>query len=160
MPDLEITIGNQLANAAAETTLTLEELIMSMRTSGMDDGAIKSVLMNDLNRGGRLFGNFRNQVKNTVKNGMGMAANESSHKTFEEAGVQKYVWVAVGDKSVCIDCQDRHGEEGTMEYHRNIGEPRSGFSICQSNCRCLLIPVTYKGEKLDEPLLRDKKEEK
>jgi len=157
VPDLEITIGNQLANAAAETTLTLEELIMSMKTSGMEDSAIKSVLMNDLNSGGRLFGNFRNQVKNTVKNGMGMAANESSHRTFEEAGVQKYAWVAVGDKSVCVDCERRHGEEGTMEYHRNIGEPRSGFSICQSSCRCKLVPVDYDGEDFDEPLLRDKK---
>ena len=36
MPDLEIIIGTQLGNAAASTTLTLEELITSMRASGME----------------------------------------------------------------------------------------------------------------------------
>ena len=156
MPDLEIIIGTQLGNAAASTTLTLEELITSMRASGMENDAIKSVLMNDLTQGGRLFGNYRNQVKNTVKNGMGIVANDSSQAAFEEAGVQQYEWVAVGDKSVCIDCERRHGEEGTMEYHKTIGVPRSGFSICQSNCRCKLIPIDYDGEDFDKPLLRGK----
>ena len=156
MPDLEIIIGTQLGTAAAAWTLTLEELVTTMRASGMEDGAIKSVLMNDLTEGGRLFGGYRNQVKNTVKNGMGMVANESSQAAFEEAGVQKYEWVAVGDKSVCVDCERRHGEEGTMEYHKTIGAPRSGFSICQSNCRCKLIPVDYDGEDFDKPLLRSK----
>ena len=120
MPDLEIIIGNQLGNAAAGWTLTLEELVTTMRASGMEDGAIKNVLMNDLNEGGRLFGGYRNQVKNTVKNGMGMVANESSQATFEKAGIKQYEWVAVGDKSVCVDCDGRHGEEGTMEYHKTM----------------------------------------
>ena len=161
MPDLSILIGNQLSKGAAETTLTLEELISSMSASGMDNQSIKDVLMNDLTTGGRLFGPFRNSVKNTVKSGMGMAANEASRTTFEKAGVQEFKWVSIGDKSVCIDCEERHGEIDTMEYFKTVGLPRSGFSICQFSCRCQLVPATYDGENLNEPLLRKKiKEDK
>ena len=156
MPDLSILIGNQLSKGAAETTLTLEELISSMSASGMDNQSIKDVLMNDLTTGGRLFGPFRNSVKNTVKSGMGMAANEASRTTFEKAGVQEFKWVSIGDKSVCIDCEERHGEIDTMEYFKTVGLPRSGFSICQFSCRCQLVPATYEGENLNEPLLRKK----
>ena len=46
------------------------------------------LLLNDLNRSGRIFGTYKNQVKNTVKNGVGINANTSARKTFEEAGVQ------------------------------------------------------------------------
>jgi hypothetical protein len=156
MADLEIIIGNQLSKGAAETTLTIEELITNMSASGMDSASIKNVLLNDLNTGGRLFGSYRNQVKNTVKNGMGMAANEASRTTFEEAGIKEFTWISVGDKSVCIDCEERHGETDVMEYFKTVGLPRSGFSICQSNCRCQVLPASYKGENLDKPLLRKK----
>ena len=151
---LEIIIATQLSKTAAEITLTLDELINTMLENGMSKDAIKQVLMRDLNTGGRLFGNYRNQVKSKVKAGMNMAANKSSRKVFEEAGVKEYTWISVGDKSVCIDCEDRHGETDVMEYFKTVGLPRSGFSICQFNCRCQLIPATYRGENLDKPLLR------
>lgn len=156
MPDLRLIIGNQLSNNAAETVLTLEELVSQMRESGMDGASIKAVLMEDLTQGGRLFGSYRNKVKNTVKNGAGMAANESSRTAFEEAGVQEYRWVSIGDKSVCASCEPRNGEIGTMEYFKTIGLPRSGFSICQSNCRCQIVPEEYKDEDFSKPLLRKK----
>jgi len=155
MPEnLEIVIASQLANVAAETTLTLDSLILSMRASGMTDVAIKEVLLADLTNGGRLFGNFRNQVKNTVKNGVGMASNAGARATFEKAGVQEFQWVTVGDGKVCPDCEGRHGETGTMDYFRTIGLPQSGFSVCLFSCRCQLLPQSYEGENLDQPLMR------
>tara|TARA_R100000664_G_scaffold12586_1_gene20187 strand:+ start:2287 stop:3402 length:1116 start_codon:yes stop_codon:yes gene_type:complete len=153
---LEISIGSQLSKNSAETTLSLEELIIGMSESGMDKSQIKNVLMNDLNSGGRLFGAFRNNVKNTVKNGMNIAAGESSRGTFEEAGVQEYRWVSSGDASVCPDCLRRHGDVESMEFWKNVGLPASGFSLCRFACNCQLVPETYKGENLDEPLLRKK----
>ena len=151
---LEIIIANKLSKTAVEITLTLEELINSMLQSGMSKEQVRQVLLNDLNRGGRIFGTYKNQVKNTVKNGVGINANTSARKTFEEAGVQRYQWVSVGDKSVCADCEPRHGTVDTLEYFRTVGLPRSGFSICQMNCRCQILPSTYKSENLDKPLLK------
>ena len=87
MPDMQIILTNELSKIAAQTSLSLEGLVSSMRNSGMSNEAIKQTLVNDLTSGGRLFGNFRNQIKNTVKNGVEMSGNNGSMGTFENAGV-------------------------------------------------------------------------
>ena len=156
---LEILIANKLSKSAVETTLTLEELINSMLQSGMGKDQVRQVLINDLNNSGRIFGTYKNQVKNTVKNGVGINANTSARKTFEEAGVKQYQCVAIGDKSVCPDCEPRHGTVNTLEYFRTVGLPRSGFSICQMNCRCQILPSTYKSENLKQPILIKKEKD-
>jgi len=157
VPDeMSIILSNELSNVAAQTTLDLQGLIASMRTSGMSDSAIKATLMSDLTSGGRLFGNYRNGVKNTVKSGIGRAGNIASEGRFFSAGVNEFQWVTASSKP-CPDCERRHGETGTMEYWRTAGKPRSGFSVCQSSCQCQLLPVGYNGENLEKPLVREKK---
>jgi len=156
VPDLQVSIANQIATSAAQTTLSVQELITTMKTSGMADSAIKQALMSDLNTGGPLFGAFRNKLKNTVRNGVELSSNGSSNSAFTKAGVQEFQWVSVGDGKVCPDCEERHGETGTMEFFETIGLPASGFSVCTTNCRCQLLPQTYKGENLDKPLVKGK----
>jgi len=132
----------------------LNGVITSMKASGMSNSAIKQTLLNDLNTGGRIFGGYKNQIKNTVKSGVGMAGNNGSQGRFKDAGVKQFQWVSVGDGKVCPDCEERHGETGTMEYFETIGLPASGFSVCTTNCRCQLLPENYKGENLDKPLVK------
>ena len=154
---MEIIVGTQLSNVAAQTTLDIQGIVTSMKASGMSNSAIKDTLMADLTGGGRLFGNYRNQVKNTVKTGIGMAGSNASRSTFTKAGVDQFQWVSVGDGKVCPDCEPRHGEVEDLKYWELIGLPQSGFSVCQQNCRCQLVPESYKGENLDKPLVRGKK---
>ena len=157
MPNLQITLSNQLAKGASRTALNMSELIGTMKSSGMSNAAIKQTLLNDLNSGGQLFGPFKNQLKNTIKNGIELSSNDSSNKAFTDAGVKEFQWVSVGDNKVCPDCETRHGDEGTLQYHQTLGLPASGFSVCQTNCRCKLVPINYKGENLDAPLIRKEK---
>ena len=158
MPNpLEITLSSQISNAAAQTTLSLEEAITNMKVSGMADSAIRQSLLSDLNSGGPIFGSFRNKVKNTVRNGVEFSSNQSSKGVFVKAGVERFQWVTVGDGKVCPDCDERHGETGTMEYFELLGLPGSGFSVCGPNCRCKVIPANYKGENLDKPLVKEKR---
>ena len=157
MPNLVISIGEQLSTIAGETTMDLQGLISTMKASGMDNKAIKDVLINDLRTGGRLFGNYRNQIKNTVQSGIGISGGNASRSTFEKAGVKQYRWTAIGDKRVCADCQPRHGEVDSLEFWKTVGLPQSGFSICRYNCRCQLLPVDYKDKEVEQPILRDKK---
>ena len=154
---MSIVLGNQLSNVAAQTTLDLQGIVTSMRSSGMTDSAISATLMSDLTTGGRIFGNYRNQVKNTVKSGVSMAGSNGSEGRFLDKGVEKFRWQTVQGDTVCPDCERRHGETGTMEYWRTVGKPQSGFSVCQQYCQCQLIAADYKGENLDKPLVRGKK---
>ena len=156
MPDLQITVSNQISNAAAQTTLTLQEAIINMQSSGMAESAIRQSLLSDLNAGGPLFGGFKSKLRNTVKNGIEMSSNGSANGKFVKAGIERFQWVSVGDGKVCPDCEERHGETGTMEFFELLGLPASGFSVCGSNCRCQLVPENYKGENLDRPLVKGK----
>lgn len=158
MPNLQLTLSNQLSKGATKTALTMNELITTMKSAGMSNVAIRQTLLNDLNTGGQLFGAFRNNLKNTIKNGVEISSNDSANKEFTNAGIQEFRWVSIGDNSVCPDCAGRSGEIGTLEYHETLGLPASGFSVCQGNCRCKLVPIDYKGEDFDKPLIR--KEEK
>ena len=156
MPDLQITMANHISASAAQSALSIQELVTTMKTAGMADSAIRQTLLNDLNTGGPLFGSFRNKLKNTVKNGVEASSNGSANGKFTKAGVSQFQWVSVGDGKVCPDCEERHGETGTMEYFETIGLPASGFSVCTTNCRCQLLPENYKGENLDKPLVKEK----
>lgn len=159
MPDLQITVSNQISNAAAQTTLTLQEAIVNMKASGMAESAIRQSLLGDLNTGGPLFGGFKSKLRNTVKNGIEYSSNGSANGKFVSAGVERFQWVSVGDGKVCPDCEERHGETGTMEFFKTIGLPASGFSVCATNCRCQLLPENYKGENLDKPLVKGKRQD-
>ena len=97
MPDLQLSIANQIATSASQMSLSIQELITTMKASGMADSAIKQTLINDLNSGGALFGSFRNKLKNTVRNGVELSSNGSSNSAFTKAGVQEFQWVSVGD---------------------------------------------------------------
>ena len=157
MPNLQATISNQLTATAAQTTLSIQELVTTMKAQGMADQAIRQTLLNDLNSGGQLFGSFKNKLKNTVKNGVELNAKDAVNNKYKDSGIKNFKWISVGDKSVCVDCKGRHRETGTYEFFETIGLPASGFSVCQSNCRCQLVPEDYEGENLDKPLIRDKK---
>ena len=153
---MSIILGTQLSNVAAQTTLDLQGLITSMQVSGMSNTAIKASLMADLTGGGRIFGNYRNQVKNTVKSGVSMAGSNASKDIFTKAGVEKFRWQTVQGDTVCPDCEPRHGQIESMKVWEMIGTPQSGFSVCQQYCQCQLIAADYKGENLDKPLVRGK----
>mgnify|MGYP006409567857 FL=1 len=148
---MTIILSNQISNVASRTTLDLNASITTMKASGMTDQAIKQALLNDLNTGGRLFGSLRSQFRSTVKNGVAYASNTSAIKEFRQAGVKEYRWQTVG-KNICNDCKDRHGEIGTLEEIANIGLPGSGFSVCQSNCNCQLVPQAYTEGSKNEPI--------
>ena len=157
MPNMEIIVGTQLSNVAAQTTLDIQGIVTSMKASGMSNSAIKDTLMADLTGGGRIFGNYRNQVKNTVKSGVSMAGSNASKDIFTKAGVEKFRWQTVQGDTVCPDCEPRHGQIESMKVWEMIGTPQSGFSVCQQYCQCQLIAADYKGENLDKPLVRGKK---
>ena len=151
---LGIILSDQMATVAAHTTLDLAGLIQSMKASGMSDDAIRQVLLADLAEGGRIFGAYKNAVKNTVGSAVGRAGNIAQKMAYSSAGIQEFRWVTAGSNS-CPDCDARNGEVGTMGYWEAVGLPKSGFSVCQQHCQCPQpVPVTYKGKDLDKPLRR------
>ena len=132
-------------------TSNLTSRINSMRLSGMAAAEVRKVLIADLISGGRIFGQLRNGVKRISKNAIEEAGNVAAQKAFEAKGLKQYKWITVG-KNICPDCKPRHGETGELEYFKTIGMPKSEFSVCGTNCNCMLVPIEYEGEDLEAPI--------
>jgi len=70
-----------------------------------------------------------------------------------ERGELTFTWRAVGDKSMCPDCADRHGLNGfTLDEWQSRGLPGTGHTQCQGNCRCVMLPdnlLTVESEVLE-----------
>ena len=51
----------------------------------------------------------------------------------------KFQWITISS-NVCPDCQARAGKVLRLSEWRKIGVPRAGFTVCDINCHCQLIP--------------------
>ena len=149
--ELGIKTSKMFDDLALIVTSNLTSRINSMRLSGMAVSEVRKVLIADLIAGGRIFGQLRNGVKRISKNAIEEAGNIAAIKAFEQAGLKEYEWITVG-KNICPDCRPRHGMEGDLGYFRSIGLPKSEFSVCGTNCNCMLVPVQYVGEDLEAPI--------
>ena len=149
--ELGIKTSKMFDDLALIVTSNLTSRINSMRLSGRATSEVRKVLIADLIAGGRIFGQLRNGVKRISKNAIEEAGNIAAIKAFEQAGLKEYEWITVG-KNICPDCRPRHGMEGDLGYFRSIGLPKSEFSVCGTNCNCMLVPVQYVGEDLEAPI--------
>jgi hypothetical protein len=130
-----------ISNMAAESqkmSLTLSQVIRQMGADGTDLAEIERVLINDLRTGGQIFGDFRANFKSQMRYGLERTARNEVFDAHKD--VKLWVWVAIGDDSLCDDCDDRNGDVMTLDEWKAIGIPGAGTTICQDNCRCGLAP--------------------
>ena len=162
MPDLivkldveamELMVGNELNLVINKFVDDLEAGITRMQLSGMTEIEIKKVLARDLAQGGgRTFSQVKNGFKNSVNTGINTASRKATDKVYKENGADKLMWVTLSGRP-CPDCNSRHGRVETREYWETVGEPGSGFSVCQGHCKCDYVPSNYKSEGLDKALI-------
>ena len=151
--DLNIVVSKQMESISAKTALSLEELIVQLRASGASEAIIKQRVLADLENASRIFGMYRNGVKNNMKDAILSAGNIASATAYRNAGVTEFKWITVST-SPCPDCVERHGTIGEVDFFETIGLPKSGFSVCGTHCQCQIVPEKYQGEGKDAPIIR------
>lgn len=142
---------------AAKTAITLSEYVEALRARGVADSVIRQGLDDDLTNGGRIFGEFFRGISMDVTGRIGELTRGAATI---RAGVQpddNMTWVAIsmteGDKA-CPDCTPRHGEVDTYQNWMLRGLPKTGWSVCRTHCKCVLMradDVTGE-ESLKEPI--------
>lgn len=144
-----------LTSLSSRTAITLEEYIASQIANGVAEAELEAALLTDLTEGGRIFGEFNRQFGLSVKGQMGNITNRIAEEAF---GSDKYAWIAVLINT-CKDCLPRHGQVDTAEGWERRGKPRTGWSICRTNCQCMLIPETAVAGQvnLKNPIKRRRK---
>lgn len=133
---------------AEKATITYLQLVRQLRASGMGEDEIRQLILRDLIESNPVyFGAYKNALKEKIAGAAGQAYQEGVAELFEG---QQIKWITVGDESSCLDCNERAGMTGTMEFFRLIGLPKSGFSRCGQRCRCELAPsgVEVENNKL------------
>lgn len=71
---------------------------------------------------------------------------EFSKKELAEFARLEFVWVTMKDGKVCDTCVGR-GNSGPKPFKtwESIGLPKAGTTICQTKCRCILVPNNVMG---------------
>jgi len=146
--EASMTIQILIDQAVDKAVVDIESLVATMKRSGASDDAIRHVLLNDLESGGRIFGSFKNQFKATADYGIGKMSHIGSVHEMGSAGLRIFKWQSAG-KNICPDCKGRHGQEMSYEEWSLFGLPKSGFSVCGSYCNCDLVPT---GQWQKDPL--------
>jgi len=145
------TMAILLTASAQKTAITLEAYVESRLLQGASAESIREALLTDLNEGGRMFSEFRRSIRSTA---VGSVNRVSDAGLYSEWGVDReYRWSAVLINT-CDDCLSRHGIAKTWDEWESLGLPRSGSTICRSNCHCQLLIA--EAVKL-EPIRRKKK---
>ena len=145
------TLEIMLYGKGAWLAVTLDEFVGAARNQGMTKEAIRATLLEDLESGGRIFGEFRRSMKATAKGAVYRVRDNAEFASF--GVITSYRWIAVLINT-CPDCLARHGQVREWEEWEGAGLPRSGQTVCGSNCKCVLLPEETTEI---EPIKREKK---
>ena len=130
--------------AANRTQLALDEYVAGQRTT-LDEAAIRALVFGGSSVASSLSESFKNRMLRIITGSL----NQSWQAGMETAQVERtgtearYRWTlgATTSGTHCPDCSARAGQVETMAQWEVIGLPSSGFSVCNTNCKCRLEPV-------------------
>jgi len=135
-------------------TTNINKTISTMASRGIDTTTILNTLKDDMDVGGRIFGQLKNSTKNSVVQGISDSAKLGQLQNYDMK--QTFRWVTVSGHKICIDCQDRAGQEATFEEWEQRGLPGSGWSICREYCYCMLDPTGNAPKQIQGVDVREK----
>ena len=122
----------------------IEQEIAILRGAGMSDERIIATIANDLNTGGRIFGEYSRAIKRGIVLGIMQGFRVGQDKIYGDS--VNFRWVSVGSPNICPDCEERIDEVLSWSEWESLGLPASGFSVCKENCYCQLIPEAVEIE--------------
>lgn len=117
--------------------LTLEQYVKNRRAKGDTNEQIRKDLLDDLDKGGLIFGDFKKSFEPTFPNSKRRFGDQKTNAN----GEWLYKWSALilPKHSPCPDCLKRNGQSKTWEEWEKLGFPRSGKTLCKKKCMCVVI---------------------
>ena len=125
----------------------LEKSVLTMFDNGVTKDIIQDTLEVDLQTGGRIFGELKNNTKASIVNAINQSAKMGQYQNYD-LSTGLFRWITVGGHKICIDCESRTGLEKTFEEWEKVGLPGSGWSLCQGYCYCVLDPTGEISNKI------------
>ena len=138
--EMLLNIVDQMTFDVQIFNTNIEKTVSTMMANGLSDEAIETVLLEDMKKGGRIFGELRNNTKASIAFGIGQASRLGQYENYDLDKGQ-FAWVTVGGHKVCPDCDGREGIIMNFQNWESAGLPGSGWSVCQGYCYCVLDPT-------------------
>ena len=127
----------------------IEKQVVLMQSRGISSEVINQTLRNDMQTGGRIFGQLKNDVKAATHGAVNQAGGLGQMSEYNENS--NFMWVTVAGHKVCQDCAVRGGHVLTYKEWESEGIPGTGWSVCRSYCYCILDPIGKSGKQIDAP---------
>ena len=145
---LEIIISAQMNKAIKDFNNEIQTRLITMQAAGMSRDAAITALTASVGEGSSIAANtYKNAMKNLVKNAIRGAANAQMVDRYLQTKIKLFRWVTVsGDP--CPQCLSRQGKLLTMRGWQAAGFPKSGFSVCDDNCKCIIVPAGFESPAL------------
>tara|TARA_Y100000592_G_scaffold29212_1_gene46606 strand:- start:9787 stop:11268 length:1482 start_codon:yes stop_codon:yes gene_type:complete len=165
-PELEnllVGIVDSMVFDARSFALNIEKSVANMAQTGMSMNLIEDVLTEDMQTGGKIFGQLRNNIKETTAKAINQSSRLGQYSTYfanpellmdspSESKPMKFMWVTVAGHKVCRDCISRSGRIKTFDEWSTDGLPGAGQTVCGGYCYCIIDPIGQMDEKIDAPV--------
>ena len=151
--DVERLLFNKIDNlsfTASSFSNNINQQMSIMTSNGMSREAVAEVLKADMQQGGRIFGQLKNDVKEQVSGAINQSSKMGQNTKY--SNYDKFMWVSVAGHRVCRDCASRAGSIRDYRVFERAGLPGTGWSVCKGFCYCILDPVGRMGDVVQAPI--------
>ena len=136
---LDQAMGKMLYDADVFSS-RVNKAVRAQAAAGMSANAIKAGLLNDMQTGGRVFGEIRNSIKGSLVEGINQSSRAGQFQALDPESDTLFTWVTVAGHKVCLDCAPRGGPQKTLKEWEQEGLPGTGWSVCKGYCYCIIDP--------------------
>ena len=136
---LENTMGKMIYDADVFAN-RINKTAQTQAAAGIAGTATQGMLATDMLTGGRVFGELRNSIKESLVEGINQTGQAGSFQAYDPDEETLFVWVTVAGHKICADCAPRGGEQRKLREWENEGMPGTGWSVCGGHCYCILDP--------------------
>ena len=150
-PQVQQLMAESISNLQFDAKIfgnQIQKQVNMLTGAGLDEKAIKTILSEDLRKGGRIFGELKNNIKAATISSINLSSRLGQYQNYDLDKGQ-FAWITVGGHKICPDCEEREGIIMNFNNWEMAGLPGSGWSVCQGYCYCILDPTGEIKTKID-----------
>lgn len=129
----------ELSREANSTQMGLDSYIATLEASAISEESIREMVFGG---GSKVASTFTEAYKRKIVSIIDQSINKAwgDGMTARQAleGKQRLFTWRVESAKPCPDCSARNGQKRSLSEWQLAGLPRSGWSLCRKNCKCIL----------------------
>ena len=162
--EVELMLNNVIDNSLFDVDLfanNINRQVLTLSAQGLSEAAIIENLAQDMLEGGVIFGQLRNNVKQSIVKGINESGRIGQYEEYVDKGYgedSEWRWITVSGHRICPSCRPRGGQVKKYKDWVAEGLPATGALICGGYCYCVLDPVGNMDDEVAIPTDKELRE--